>query len=484
VTEPRDHLDAWLARDVEPLSPPPGTFDRIHRRARRRKLNQALAASAAAVVVIAGGVLIPAAATGLLGGGGSGTPPAAAGPASSSPPASSTPPASPSGFPPTAGGPKAPGTGSGLSVTTSGAAAPPGFQPTSITMISGSVGAVIGQAGTPGHCGPPVAADCTSLAGTSDFGTTWYGVSAPVTGAPDGGSGVSQLRFLNLSAGWAYGPELWATETGGRSWTRVPTLGLRVTALEAAGDRAFAVLASCQGSGPGYAGDCTAFSLYSITAGTTTLQPVTLSIPASLRAGALGTGSTAQSASLVIKGNAASPDRGTGYLYAPSGDILSGSVGGGAWSYAGKAPCAPGGTAAGDAPQGGELAVSGDVLLLDCPAAGAAGPGQLWESQDGAQWDKVAAPGGTGQPRSMAATSSGRVLLATTAGILSVTLPDPGAWQSATVTGGVPAGGFSYVGMTSAAQGVAVPANAADGEVFTTADGGRTWVPHRISGGT
>ena len=61
---------------------------------------------------------------------------------------------------------------------------PAHFQPTSITMISDSIGAVIGQAGTPGHCGPPVAADCTSLAGTSDYGTSWYGVSAPVTGGP------------------------------------------------------------------------------------------------------------------------------------------------------------------------------------------------------------------------------------------------------------------------------------------------------------
>jgi hypothetical protein len=484
VTEPRDHLDAWLARDVEPLSPPPGTFDRIHRRARRRKLNQALAASAAAVVVIAAGVLIPAAATGLLSSGGSGPPPAAAGPASSSPPASSTPPASPSGFPPTAGGPKAPGTGSGLSVTTSGAAAPAGFQPTSITMISNSIGAVIGQAGTPGHCGPPVAADCTSLAGTSDYGTSWYGVSAPVTPAPDGGTGVSQLRFLNLSDGWAYGPALYATADGGRHWTVVPTFGLRVTALEAAGNRAFVLLASCRGSGPAYAGDCQTFSLYSAAAGAATLQQVPLSIPGALQAGALGTASQAWSASLAIKGNAASPDNGTGYLYAPSGDILSGSVGGGAWSYAGKAPCAPGGSAVSDAPQGGELAASGGVLLLDCPAAGAAGPGQLWESQSGAQWSKVAAPGGTGLPRSMAVTSSGRVLLATTAGILSVTLPDPGAWQAAAVTGGVPAGGFSYIGMTSAAQGVAVPADAAGGQVFTTADGGRTWVPHRIAGGT
>jgi hypothetical protein len=481
VTEPPDDLDTWLARAVQPLAPRPGTLERIQRRARRRKLNQALAAAAGAVVVIAGAVLIPAAATGLLSGGGTGPAgPAAAGGHSSTPvTSSSAPPSVPaSSSPPAAGSPGQ--TSTGLSATTSGVPAPAHFQPTSITMISDSIGAVIGQAGTPGHCGPPVAADCTSLAGTSDYGTSWYGVSAPVTPAPDGAAGVSQLRFLNLSDGWAYGPALYSTADGGRHWTAVPTFGLRVTALEAAGNRAFVLLASCRGSGPAYAGDCQTFSLYSASAGAATLQQVPLSIPAALRAGALGTASQASSASLAIKGNAASPDNGTGYLYAPSGDILSGSVGGGAWSYAGKAPCAPGGTAGSGAPPGGELAVGAGVLLLDCPATGVAGPGQLWESADGAQWDKVAAPGGTGEPRSLAATSAGRVVLATTAGILAVTLPDPGAWHAASVAGGVPAGGFSYVGMTSPAQGVALPADAALGEVFVTRDGGQTWAPHQI----
>ena len=66
MTEPRDEIDTWLGREVEPLPPPAGTFDRIHHRARRRKLNQALTAVTGAVVVIAGAVLIPTVATGVL----------------------------------------------------------------------------------------------------------------------------------------------------------------------------------------------------------------------------------------------------------------------------------------------------------------------------------------------------------------------------------------------------------------------------------
>jgi hypothetical protein len=479
VTEPPDDLDTWLARDVEPLSPPPGTFERIHRRARRRKLNQALAAGAGAVVIVAGAVLIPAAATGLLSGGEKPAAPAAAGRPSSSPAASSSPPSSvspsvtPSGLPAAAG--------TGLSATTSGAPAPGNFQPTSITMISGSIGAVIGQAGTPGHCGPPVAADCTSLAGTSDYGTSWYGVSAPVAGAPDGGTGISQLRFLNLSDGWAYGPALQETADGGRHWTAVPTFGMRVTGLEAAGNRAFVVLADCQGAGPDYAANCDRFALYSMAAGTTDLQPVTLNLPAAYGPGVMGIAGVTGSASLVIKGDAASPEAGTGYLFAPSGDILSGPVGGGPWTIATRAPCAPGAAAASGMPLGGQLALSGGTFLLNCAGRGSP-PGQLWEWAPGEPWTTVDVTGGSGAAQSLAATSAGRMVLATSTGLFVTALPDPGAWHAASVAGGPPAGGFSYVGMTSPAQGVALPASAALGEVFVTRDGGQTWTPHRVSG--
>jgi hypothetical protein len=485
VTEPRDEIDNWLSSDVGPLAPLPGTFDRVHRRAGRRKLNQALFAAAGAVVVIAGAVLVPTLAPGLLPGPSGSQPPAAAG---SSPPrtvtitpkaASSAPTVSATGTPSVLP------TGTALSDTTSGTAAPANFQPASITMIGRGVGAVIGQAGTAGHCGPPVANDCTSLAGTSDYGTTWYGVSAPVTGVPEGSTGVSQLRFLNLKDGWAFGPALQETSDGGRTWTAEQTFGLRVTGLETAGDRAFALLGSCQSVGSPYAADCSKFSIYSSAAGSTSWQPVRLSIPASLRSGAMGTAGQASSASLVIRGNAASPQAGTGYLLAPSGDILTGSVGGGAWAYAGKAPCLPGTAASGGAPLGAQLTVGGAGLRLNCAtgtgsAAGSTQPKQLWQSADGAQWTKVSRPPATGAANSLAATSSGHVVLATTAGIdYSATGT---TWQPTTISGGSPQGGFSYVGMTSDTQGVALPVDSRLGEVFITRDGGQTWTPSPVSG--
>ena len=496
MTEPRDEIDNWLGREVEPLAPPPGTFERVHRRARHRKLNQALFAAAGAVVVIAGATLVPTLGSGLLTGG-SGPPPAAGGSpvphtvtitpkaSSSAPSVSAT--GTPSVLP----------TSTGLSDTTSGTAAPANFQPTSITMIGTAVGAVIGQAGTPGHCGPPVKDDCTSLAGTSDYGSSWYGVSAPITGVPDGSTGTSQLRFLNLTYGWAFGPALWETSDGGRNWRSEDTFGKLVTGLEAAGDRAFALMASCQDGGQAYAANCSTFSLYSSVTGSTSWQPVQLVIPASLRAVAMGTPGQASSASLVIRGDAANPQAGTGYLLAPSGDILTGPLDGSAWTYAGQAPCRPGTGGYGGAPLGAQLTAGGAGLLLNCvtgsgsgASTGASGSGartgastqpkQLWQSADGARWAKVSQPPASGVADSLAATSSGHVVLATTAGIDYSAAST--AWQRATITGGSPQGGFSYVGMTSDTQGVALPVDSRVGEVFVTRDGGQTWTPSPISG--
>jgi photosystem II stability/assembly factor-like uncharacterized protein len=60
-------------------------------------------------------------------------------------------------------------------------------------------------------------------------------------------------------------------------------------------------------------------------------------------------------------------------------------------------------------------------------------------------------------------------------------------WQAAKFSGAGsgtpgPAGGFSYVGMTNATQGVAVPADSELGSVYVTSDGGQTWSRSPITG--
>lgn len=471
VTEPRDEIDDWLGRDVEPLPPTPGAFERIHRRARRRKMNQSLLAAAGAVVVIAAAVTAPQFVPALLHGGSSAPQPVAGGtasPASHSPkPATSAP--SPSDTPTTPSG-TPPSTGTGLSTTSSGTVPPHHFRPTSITMIGRSVGAVIGQAG------PPCATKyCTSLAGTSTYGKSWYGVSAPLATGARGSAGVSQLRFLNLLYGWAFGPALWETSDGGRTWTRVPTSGLRVTDLEAAGNRAFALFAHCIGSGPTSISSCTTYSLYSAAAGSTTWQPVKLEIPAGFRPIAMGTAGHLSAASIVLAG-------GSGYLLTPSGAILSGPLDGTAWTYLGTAACAPGVAWPDGQPMSAQLAVSNGRFLINCPGvSGSTQSKQLLVSSDGGHWTKLSQPPASGLATSLASSSADSAVLATTTGIDYS--PDGKTWQAATITGGPPQGGFSYVGMTSAQQGVAVPADASGGRVFTTQDGGQTWNPSPISGG-
>ncbi len=190
----RDQIDEWLGGEVTPLNAPPGSLHQIRRRARQRKTRQAVFAAAGCAVVLGAAVAVPQFVSG--GSPGGANPPIAGAP-------------SPQTLRPSAA-PRTPGTAAPdvksstqilqrtkLSTTSSGTLPPLNFQPTSVTIVGaggGLVGAVIGQAGTPGHC---FTKNCTSLAGTSDYGASWYGVSAPLAPGPNGSAGVSQLRFAS-----------------------------------------------------------------------------------------------------------------------------------------------------------------------------------------------------------------------------------------------------------------------------------------------
>jgi photosystem II stability/assembly factor-like uncharacterized protein len=473
MPDPRDDLGTWMNAQVQPLPPPPGTFELIRKRARRRKATRAVAAAAGAAAVIAVIAVVPRLViTQLNVGPGPASSGAAAGNTSSPGPsahhrASPTPSAVPSS---SAASPVLP-------------PAPGNFQATSVTFVGPNTGFVLGQAGIPGQCGPPRKYICTSIAGTTDHGGTWHGVVAPVTGAPAGPAGVSQVRFYNTSDGWAFGPQLWATHDGGQHWTRIGTHGLRVTALEAAGQRVFAVWAQCSGAGPDFAADCTASSLYSASPGSNQWAAVP----------GAGTGyslsGTAGSAALVL-----SPSR--GYLLAPDGTLLSGPVASaGAWqpvtstatgtgsvspspgtAAPSPAPCEPGPAQAGGQPSGALLTgTTNSELVLVCtsPATGATQAKQVYTSADnGQQWQKTGTAPAAGTATSVAGTAAGTIVLATTAG-LQVSSDGGATWAAA--QGALPSGGFSYVGMTSATQGVAVPADVAQHAVWFTFDGGQSW---------
>ncbi len=464
MTSPRDEIDEWLGGEVRPLYPPPGSLDHIRHRARQRKTRQAVFAAAGCAVVLAGAVTVPQ----LVGGShppAGRTPPVAAGstPSSVQSSASQSPTSS-----------VAPATSSSsllrsyLSTTTSGAPTPPHFRPTSVTFVgvgSTLVGAVIGQAGPP--CSTPHV--CTSLAGTSDYGSSWYGVSAPIVPGPNGSTGVSQLRFANIRDGWAFGPALYETSGGGWPWHKEDTFGQRVIDVEAAADGpALGLFATCAGTGPDDAAGCASFSLYTSVAGSRTWTPV------SLPAGSMSA-TQAASAALVVSGT-------TGYVLAPTADLLTGPASGGTWRLAGKAPCAPGPAQASGLPSQALLATSPQQLLVACATGGRATPHQtlLYTSADGSSWHLTGAVTHAGAATSLASGTAGQVLLATATGIYQ-SANDGALWRQASVSGGLPPGGFSFVGMTNATNGVAIPAKAALGLVYVTTNGGLQWQPRSVA---
>ena len=474
MADPRDDLDAWMNAQVQPLPPPPGTFELIRKRARRRKMTRAAAAAAGAAAVIAVIAVVPRLViTQLQLGPGSGRG-AEAGQTSSAGPgrprasaASATPSAVTSGTPAASALPSA----------------PPDFAATTVTFVGTETGYVLGQAGTPGQCGPPKPDICTSMAGTNDGGRTWHGVKPPVTGAPQGSAGVSQLRFYDTSDGWAFGPALWATHDSGQTWSQVSTGGLRVLALETAGQRVFAVWARCTGTGSGWAAGCTSAGLYSAAHGSDQWSPVP-------GVGTISGPDGTASAALVLTGS-------RGYLLAPDGVLYRGPVSSaGAWQQvasgtaggtgatataspgatAGAAPCAPGSAQAGGQPSSALLsATTADGLVLICPgtASGGSQPKAVFTSADGGQtWQQAGNAPAAGTATSVAGTTAGTIALATTVGI-QVSQDGGATWTAA--RGGLPASGLRYVGMTTPDQGVAVPADAGLHAVWFTRDGGLTW---------
>lgn len=477
MSNDRDEIDAWLQREVTPLYPAPGSFERISRRASARKRRQAITAAVGCAVLVAAVAVAPHLSALLANGSGK----KALSASTSTPTQPVTGRTHNGGASPQVQGSGQTQTSRQRTTLTHSWTVPPGhFRPTSVTVVGygpSFLGAVIGQAGVAGHCATQY---CTSLAGTRNYGQSWYGVSAPVAPGAGQPTGVSQLRFADPADGWAFGPALYETSSGGWPWSEVPTNGLRVTGLEAVNRRAFAIAASCSGNSANFAAGCTSFSLYTLNAGSTSWTP--LPVPAGYQQ---MTTAQQSSASLVIAGGQ------TVYVLTPSGAVLTGPVAGGSWSVAGQAPpgCLPGPAQADGQPSEAQLAagqnkLGQNELLLACDSPASNGTEQtvLYNSPSGASWAKVGTVPHQGDATSLTAASTGQAVLATTAGILYS--GDGGTtWQAASFgSQAAPANGFSYVGLTDPAHGVAVPENASLGEIFVSTDGGRDWTASPIHG--
>jgi len=465
MPEPRGELDTWLNGRVEPLLPPPGTFERVSRRARRLRARRALVAAAGALAVAAIAavavpqLVIPAPGTGRPASATGGLPSAAAGPQHPATAVAGSTPA------PATAGPPVP------AVTP----APPAL---SVTFVGAATGWVMGQSLPAGQCDQPAAPACIVLRRTDSGGATWRTVRAPPAHGPNGPTGVSQVRFLTRSDGWAFGPQLWATHNAGRTWTQIATGGLRVTALEARGRRVFAVWARCAGTGAGFASHCTSFTVYSSPAGSDAWAPVLSPVAAAGPAGG--------AASLLLTGT-------TAYLLTPAGSLFAGPLTGAslqpiqqATGAAGKlpAPPCPSGSPQPDGQPSGALLAGGPPPGLDLLCTGQSAGGRqrkiIYASSDGGQtWQRTGQAPAAGTASFLSASPSGALVLATSLGI-EVSTDGGATWLAA--GGTMPPGGFAYAGMTTDAQGVAVPAAPTQHSVWLTYDGGRTWQPSSAGG--
>ena len=459
--EPPEDLDRWLQARIEPLPPPPGTFDLIKRRVRRRRYRQVAVSAAVAAVVAAAVVVVPRVATSVLNVNQNPTSNGAAAAGSATPSA-----------PPHQGTINSGGGVTGGATPTATRTAPPpvpvNFAATSVTFVGVNTGWVIGQAGTPGQCATSY---CTSVARTDDAGQTWSGGPAPMTGAPAGPTGVGQIRFLNTTNGWAFGPELFSTHDGGGTWKQVNTGGLRVTDLETVGDRAFAVFGSCSGTGSSFAAQCTRFSLYSSPADTDNWQPVP------------GMSDLSADLANVVPTEVAAPalvlTPTQGYVLAANGALYGGAVDGSGWQQIDSTPAAAAGCEPGQAQNGQPAhqllgAASSSELVLACGTPAAPGGTTVFTSADGGKaWQQGRHFSGVAATE-VAAQPGGKIIVATTEG-LEVTQDGGTSWQLTEAAPTGPVGGFSWVGLTSRAQGVAVPADPAQHAVWFTHDGGRTW---------
>jgi hypothetical protein len=127
------------------------------------------------------------------------------------------------------------------------------------------------------------------------------------------------------------------------------------------------------------------------------------------------------------------------------------------------------------------LASTGPGLVLLCAdqATGNQQSKTLYYSANGGRsWSPAGQAPARGIAMSLSGTPGGPVLVATRSGI-DVSVNAPGASGTltwGTARGATAPGGYSYVGMTTSQQGVAVPANVSMDAVWFTYDGGAHWV--------
>jgi hypothetical protein len=323
-----------------------------------------------------------------------------------------------------------------------------GFKPASVTFVSTTQGFVLGVQ----TC---ATGSCATLASTIDGGSTWtYAGAAPaaITGS---NPAVSKVRFATKNDGWAFGPQLWSTHNGGRTWSEQATPG-PVSDVEASAGVAYALEASC-GTPPCIQGDRLLQTPVSSDAWTAISGP-------KLADGAGSLAPHGNTVWVVVNGGGSS-----------TFDMV---VGGSSWHRLAN-PCVAAGA---DLALAGVAPVSTTQLFELCagdPGAGSETKAVLFSSDGGAHATATsAAPPRGGLASGIAAASTAVVAVPAASGASYVYRSADGGHTWATPLnqgdGGV---GYFDVGFTTATQGVAVYGNPAQGNssLLMTHDAGATW---------
>lgn len=339
----------------------------------------------------------------------------------------------------------------------------------SATFVSARTGWLLGVTGChPNRCRRLV------LRKTTDHGRHWFPAPAPpapfaAPGRTPAPGAVGSLRFADGRDGWAYGPGLWSTHDGGRTWHELSLNGRPVRSLEAADGRVLAAVTGCAAGRQ----NCYRFRVYS--------SPVTRDrwrrVP-----GAYGTWSgyaTATAPQLTLAG-------GTGLVTAATANqrtplLLTGPENGSAPWHRLAVPC----------PQFGQsmhVAATPTLgLAITCasePGAGEQLKQAFFSPDDGRTWRRLTDPPSGGYLDAVSVTPAGTILLSGGRSDVYASWDGGLTWHgtarsSASMERAYQGGDSLIAAMTTDTQGFTLQADNSMGSIWFSYDDAHTW--HKVT---
>jgi photosystem II stability/assembly factor-like uncharacterized protein len=303
---------------------------------------------------------------------------------------------------------------------------------------------------------------------TVDGGRTWSEAHAPdappadmFQGSPPA-TAVGTILFSNARSGWVFGPALWQTSDGGRTWRKMKGPGGPVQDLGVAGDRVLAITSRCRDGE-----SACILRVYSAPDGSDNWR----ALPGAIAAGV-------QSAQLAVSDDVA-------YVFAIARDfgkplLLAGPVNG-------SAPWRPTADPCTGAWSGALAAAPGGWLFLGCGLEPGAGNQvkAAYLSHDGARsWRKLASPPFGGYLAGASMSTGGTIFLSGERMDVYISWDRGRSWHespSLENAAGLAEAGFPLVGLTvTDTQEIAFQEGAFPQQVWLSRDGGRHWTPVTI----